>query len=247
MDHLLINSGRGPNRARPVSTNLRIVPLSAAYVHKMSRAVPLRLKNTSARLFSKPHPIDPNLPRWTTEHHWGFCGQSCPCCRQIVEQRPECKFCSAPTTALKVGRIVVPSKQGVDENRYSMSLVTYDDLSNNMTYTGWIYHRNMKSHDNFQRPAVKNNTPVTITKRSKDESGIDMFHIQTADGASGWVYAKNVVHKDYVCPICFDPIETCDLYTSSKCSHQFHRHCAKTWVQQGGSICPICRSNEFTP
>ena len=96
--------------------------------------------------------------------------------------------------------------------------------------------------NNFISGAIENNEIIEILNRQKDERDIDMFKIRTRQGKEGWVYAKNVIEKNLVCPICIDTIKASDLHTT-KCSHQFHRECFRKIFDQGLDKCPICRAD----
>ena len=59
--------------------------------------------NTRKRVYDQPESdfqeikkSNMNHPKgWTQEHHYGMCGQSCPCCRARVEDFPlgVCEIC----------------------------------------------------------------------------------------------------------------------------------------------------------
>lgn len=56
--------------------------------------------------------------------------------------------------------------------------------------------------------------------------------------------------EDNICSICQDQIQTEDIILNTACKHKFHWICCKdqglkTWINQGRTECPMCRSFMF--
>ena len=241
----LVNSNPAVNKTLLRHTHRDSAALNCTVI----KTVPLKNKPTktppSVQNVTAPHPAG-----WTPEHHWGYCGQSCPCCRAEVDRwNGECQYCDKVVEAysftVRRGTEVVLLQQANDEDGWPMHLVKYP--RGDLVHTGWIYEKNLKCIKNniFLPGGVPNGTKVVVLERANDENGIAMYHIETDEATKrrGWVYAKNVVDTDDTCPICMETIGPAELFTCT-CSHQFHRECIRRWLDANtlNPVCPVCRA-----
>ena len=210
------------------------------------------LRSTHTRRMSclvAPHPQG-----WSPSDHYGWCGQSCPCCRFVVEGPGgfgACKHCEEQErTQVPTDAKVEIVDTRADEDGRSMHLISWiarasDDAASALYHTGWVYAKNVRRSRTFMTPGVPNDTSVTVVSRDKDENHVDMYKVRVAppfNNMVGWVYPKNVYDSAAECAVCMDVLARGEDVLTRKCSHQFHRRCLERWYATGGDHrCPVCR------
>jgi len=56
---------------------------------------------------------------------------------------------------------------------------------------------------------------------------------------------SEAVDNQFVCVICFDPVQPADEIHQIECKHVFHRECLERWYLRDHFDCPLCHRTYF--
>lgn len=82
----------------------------------------------------------------------------------------------------------------------------------------------------------------TSTQKPPSKGGVG-GQAQRKDGEAG----DGIRAEDDTCAICLDVYQDGDSLTALPCRHSFHTNCIRPWLSGMSGVCPMCKSEAFSP